>query len=426
MSFNRRNFIRSASLLATCTLTEINAVAAMQHLSNHGNAIAEDDETYWSNVREQFPLTKDWNYLNTGTMGPSPYQVGDAIREGILRNDELGDYGTYDDCIKSIAGFVGAHRNEIAFTHNVTEGNNIACWGLPLRRGDEVIMTDQEHVGGAIPWLNRQKLHGIVLKTFTPARTAAETLERLNAVITKRTRAIAVPHILCTQGQVLPLKEICALAKGKDIYCCIDGAHGPGMLPLDMHELGCDVYAGCGHKWMLGPKGTGFLYVRADFGSVLQPYFVGAGSTTDKWDMAAKPDYMPPYVDTAHRYFGGTQSLALSNGVTAAINFMSTIGMGNVHARIKYLSKYLQQELLSIGDKIELVTPEEEASFGGINSFRIKGVTPLYFFEVCYGKKIRVRTVAENGMNCTRISTHIFNNKHEIDLLVQQAKEMAG
>lgn len=426
MSFNRRNFIRSASLLATCTLSELDAVAAMQHLNNHGNAIAEDDENYWRSVRQQFPLTKDWNYLNTGTMGPSPYQVGDAIREGVMRNDELADYGAYEDCLKDIASFTGAHKNEIALTHNVTEGNNIACWGLPLRRGDEVIMTDQEHVGGAIPWLNRQKLHGIVLKTFSPAPTAAETLERLNAAITKRTRAIAIPHILCTQGQVLPLKEICTLAKEKGIYTCIDGAHGSGMMPLDLHDLGCDVYASCCHKWMLGPKGTGFLYVRADFGSVLQPYFVGAGSTTDKWDMAATPGYMPAYVDTAHRYFGGTQSLALSNGMTAAIDFMNAIGVSNVYARIKYLSRYLQQELLAIGDKIELVTPVEDSSFAGINSFRIKRVTPQYFFDICYGKKIRVRTVTENGMNCSRISTHIYNNKREIDELLQQVREMAG
>ena len=261
--------MRSTSLLAACSLSEFDVMAAALQAKTNGNTVGEDDEAYWSNVRQLFPLTRERIYLNNGTLGPSPYPVIEAVRQGMMKSDEYGDYGGYEDCINSIAAFTGSDKNEIALTHNVTEGINIACWGVPLKRRDEVIITDQEHVGNALPWLNRQKLHGIVLKTFTPAPTAAETLERIAALITKKTRVIAVPHIPCTQGQILPVKEICTLAREKGIYSCIDGAHGPGMLPLNLHDMGCDTYASCGHKWMLGPKGTGFLYVRAGFGAVL-------------------------------------------------------------------------------------------------------------------------------------------------------------
>lgn len=424
MSFNRRNFLRSATLLAASSLAEIDVMAAMQQLKAGGNNIAADDEAYWKNVRQLFPLTHEKIYLNNGTMGPSPYPVIDAVREGMRRSDELGDYGGYEDGVGAVAKFTNAHKNEIALTHNVTEGINIACWGVPLRRKDEVIISDQEHVGGALPWLNRQKLHGIVLKTFTPAPTAAETLNRIAALITKKTRVIAVPHMPCTQGQVLPVKEICTLAREKGIYSCIDGAHGPGMMPIDLHGIGCDTYASCCHKWMLGPKGTGFLYVRADFGGVLQPYFVGGGSSDAGWDMVAKPGYMPPYADSAHRYFGGTQSLGLAKGVVACVDFMEQIGMHNVHARIQYLSSYLQQQLLSVGDRMELLTPTEIISYCGVNSFRIKGVDYNDFYGACSKAGVRIRAVPENGINCVRVSTHIYNNKAEVDTLMEVVRDV--
>jgi selenocysteine lyase/cysteine desulfurase len=418
MYFNRRNFLRSTSLLAACSFSEFDVMAAALQAKTNGNTVGEDDEAYWSNVRQLFPLTRERIYLNNGTLGPSPYPVIEAVRQGMMKSDEYGDYGGYEDCINSIAAFTGSDKNEIALTHNVTEGINIACWGVPLKRRDEVIISDQEHVGNALPWLNRQKLHGIVLKTFTPAPTAAETLERIAALITKKTRVIAVPHIPCTQGQILPVKEICTLAREKGIYSCIDGAHGPGMLPLNLHDMGCDTYASCGHKWMLGPKGTGFLYVRAGFGAVLQPYFVGGGSAGGDWDIVHSPGYMPPYADSAHRYFGGTQSLGLSMGVTASIDFLESIGMGNVNRRIKYLGNYVQQGLLSLGDKIELITPAEEQSYCGVNSFRIKDVPYNEFYKTCFQNNIRVRAVPENGIDCIRVSTHIYNNRQEVDSLI--------
>lgn len=425
MYFNRRNFLRSASVLAACSLSEFDVMAAAMQAKTHGNKVSEDDDAYWNNVRQLFPLTRERIYLNTGTMGASPYPVIEAVREGMMKSDEHGDYSGYEDSIEVLAKFTGCSKNEIALTHNVTEGINIACWGVPLKRRDEVIISDQEHVGNALPWLNRQKLHGIVLRTFTPAPTAEETLNRISALITKRTRVIAVPHIPCTQGQVLPVKEICRLARERGIYSCIDGAHGPGMLQLDLHDMGCDTYASCCHKWMLGPKGTGFLYVRAGFGSVLQPYFVGGGSSGGEWDMVLKPEYMPPYADNAHRYFGGTQSLGLARGVIAAVDFLNNIGMDNVHRRIKYLGSYLQQRLLALDDKIELLTPTEESSFCGVNSFRISNVPYADFYKLCTGESIRVRGVPENGINCIRVSTHIYNDTQEIDKLMKLVEKAA-
>ena len=423
MKFNRRNFIRSASILAALSFAEISDISAKQKINSNGKDIPDDDEAYWRNVRQLFPLSKDFAYMNNGTLGPSPYPVIDAVRKGMMEEDQNGNYGGWEAVSAKLAKFLGANEDEIALTHNVTDGINIACWGLPLKKGDEVILTTHEHIGNAAPWLSRQKLHGIVIKTFSPAMTADETLNRIADLVTTNTRAIAVPHIPCTQGQVLPVKEICALAKEKGIYSIIDGAHGPGMLLLDLHDIGCDTYASCCHKWMLGPKGTGFLYVRKDFQDTVQTYTVGGGSIIGDVNVAVTPILTGEYAKNAHRYYGGTQSSGLYKGVGAAIDFIETIGLRNIHKRVKSLGKYTQDRLLELGGKVELITPTEERSRCAVNGFRVKGVEYTKFYSICAENKIRIRSVAENGLNSLRVSTHIYNSKAEIDKLADLIKK---
>jgi selenocysteine lyase/cysteine desulfurase len=421
----RRKFLKQGSLglLGSIAAPSIFNPLEAAPLPKLEDKIDPENEKFWKLVRQQFPLNKDWAYLNNGTMGPSPYPVIEAVHKGMMDGDVYGNYGGWESTQAKIAQFVGANEDEIALTHNVTDGINIACWGLPLKRGDEVILTTHEHVGNAFPWLNRQKLHGIKIKVFTPAATAAETLERIKALYTKNTRAIAVPHIPCTIGQILPVNEICAWAKEKGIFSFIDGAHGPGMLLLDLHQMGCDAYASCCHKWMLGPKGTGFIYVRKDFQDTLQTYFVGGGSDNGKWNMASTPIQSGAYANSAHRYYGGTQGLGLYKGVDAAIQFIEHIGMENIYNRINYLGKYTQDNLLALGDKIEMLTPTEQASRCSVNGFRIKGFDFTKFYAKCADQKIRIRMVAENEINCVRVSTHIYNNTNEIDRFIEVVKK---
>ncbi len=427
MTQNRRNFIKQSTTAFVAGMVFPKFLeSAVPPLPFNKGMIDSKDESYWHMVRQQFPLSKDWAYLNNGTMGPSPYPVIEATRKGMMDCDQNGSYGGWESTSAKIGKFVGANEDEIALTHNVTDGINIHCWGLPLKKGDEVILTTHEHVGNALPWLNRRKLHGIVIKVFSPAPTAEETLSRITALYTKKTRVVAVPHIPCTQGQILPIKEICSWAKEKGIFAVIDGAHGPGMLQLDLHDMGCDTYTSCCHKWMLGPKGTGFLYVRKDFQETLQTYFVGGGSDTGKWNMMLDPIPMGDYAGSAHRYYGGTQNSALYKGVDAAIDFIEGIGMENIHNRIKFLGKYVQDSLLNFGDRIELITPTEERSRCAVNGFRIKGMEYTKFYGIAAENKIRIRSVAENGLNSLRVSTHIYNNMDEIDKFIAVIKKALG
>lgn len=418
MSFDRRFFLRSAALV-TCSLSELAAMAAKRTVNN-ASTVKDDDEHYWESVRQLFPLVSDRSYLNNGTLGPSPYPVIEATHKGMMRADEFGDYHHADKVLARLAEFIGAEADEMAYTNNVTHGINIASRGLRLQKGDEVIMTTHEHVGNAMPWLNRMKQDGIIIKVFSPKATAEATFKEIEAHVSPQTRVIAIPHIPCTQGQIMPVKEVCAMAKQKGIISCIDGAHGPGMVPVDVKDIGCDIYVGCGHKWMLGPKGTGFLYVRKDMQDDVLPVFATENSAT--WELSEQKVFISDYLSGGEKYFGGTQNSGLMDGVVESINFLETIGVDNVYSRIKYLGRYTQQQLLGLGNKVKLLTPTEDRSYCGINSFVLKGVDNQKFYNDALSKGVRLRYVPESGLNCIRVSTHIYNSTQDIDKMIASIK----
>ena len=426
MISNRRNFIRqvTSGVIGAWVLTSVPETSHARYILSSGENIPADDEKFWKMVRDQFPLTHDRVYLNNGTMGPSPFVVREAVKSYIDNIDVSGEYGGWETARPKLAKFVNVDESEISLTHNVTEGINVVAWGLPLKRGDEVILTNHEHAGNALPWLNRAKYDGIVIKTLKPTQTASENLDRINNLITKRTKAIAIPHITCTIGQVFPAKEIAKLGHDKGLWVFFDGAHGPGMTMLDLKDIGCDFYATCCHKWMCGPKGTGFLYVKKDMLDVLEAKWIGGGSDIG-WDMTVDPPEFKGYVNTAHRYDFGTQNAAIYQGLGAATDFLYHIGMENIVRRGKSLSGYLQQELLKFGDKVEMLTPLEDQSRGFVVGFRLKNMLYDKFGEHATKRGFRIRLVGENKLNSIRISTHIYNNFDEVNRFVEAVKEVA-
>ncbi|MDI6767390.1 MAG: aminotransferase class V-fold PLP-dependent enzyme [Bacteroidota bacterium] len=425
MKTTRRSFIKQVTggIIGTWALISVPETSRARYIISNNEQILPEDELFWKVVREQFPLTHDRIYLNNGTMGPSPFVVREAIKSAIDNIDISGEYGGWEVARPKIAKFVNVDESEISLTHNVTEGINVVAWGLPLKKGDEVILTTHEHAGNALPWLNRAKYDGIVIKTLKPAQSADENLNRINDLITKRTRAIAIPHITCTIGQIFPAKEISKLGHDKNLWVFFDGAHGPGMTMLDLKDMDCDFYATCCHKWMCGPKGTGFLYVRKELLDVLQAKWIGGGSDIG-WDMTINPPEFKGYVDTAHRYDFATQNAAIYIGVGSAIDFLYHIGMDNIVRRGKALSSYLQQELMKMDDKVEMLTPTEDQSRGFIVGFRLKNMPYDKFGEHAAKKGFRIRLVPENKLDSIRISTHIYNSFEEVNKFLELVKEV--
>ena len=426
MYSSRRRFIRQVSqgVIGTWALSALPESSPARYVLSRDERIPNDDEHFWKAVRDQFPLNHDRIYFNNGTIGPSPYAVLESVKRAMEDLDARGEYDGWETARPKLAAFVNVDVSEISLTHNVTEGINIVAGGLPLKRGDEVIMTTHEHVGNALPWLNRSRLDGIVIKAFKPAPTADENLTRVNDLINPRTRVIAIPHVTCTTGQVFPVREIAKLGHAKGLWVFFDGAHGPGMTNLDLKDIDCDFYATCGHKWMCGPRGTGFLYVRKEMLDVVQARWVGGYSDTG-WDLTVDPPEFKGYVPTAHRYDFGTQSAPIYIGLAAAVDFLYHIGMQNIVSRNSALASRLQEELLKLGDRVEMLTPTEARSRAAIIGFRLKNIPYDKFGEHAAKKGFRIRLVPESHLNSIRISTHLYNNFDEVMKFVEAVKEVA-
>ena len=417
----------------------------------------EQDGPYWDFIRTLFPLKSDLTFLNNGTMGITPYPVLEALNKSFHHIAENGAYPMHDGSFEENLGqILGCKGSELAITKNVSEGVNLACRAISLKKGDEVIITLHEHVGGCAAWLYRAKTEGIVLKLAVLGATAEETLNNIKSVKTKNTKVIAVPHIPCTIGQVLPVNEICAWAKANGIISAIDGAHPLGMLQMNLKEMGCDYYSGCFHKWLLGPIGTGFFYASEEILSRSAIHHVAAYSV-DKFDMSTTPPSMGELVNKTARYSYGTFPGPMYDGAKAAMQFYQKIGPALIEKRVKYLSKEVMNGLMEINDNpslkfpvIEVLTPSEDASRGAQVGFRIhehpskisssnaqvtKEGAPIAitamsqslvpgtstpqasqrFCDFARKNNVILRYVAENNIHCVRVSTHYYNNKKDIN-----------
>ena len=202
-------------------------------------------------------------------------------------NYPIWGYEPYNAYRDPLAAFIGCTRDELALVRNATEANSYIANGIDMKAGDEVLMTDQEHPSGEQPWRLKAKRYGIVVKIVTlpkPVTSPAQVLNLFSDAITPRTRVMFFSHISTSTGVVLPAKELSALARSKGILCAVDGAHVPGMMPLNVHDIGCDMYSASPHKWLQAPKGSGFLYVRDE---VIDQ--VWSTVTTAGWDDPEDP-----------------------------------------------------------------------------------------------------------------------------------------
>lgn len=381
-----------------------------------------DDEKFWTVLRAQFPLTDERAYMNTGGLGASPYAVIDAVKAKMDELEKVSETGHTDEVwkdVKTAAGqLLGCDAEELAFTRNATEGINIVCNGLPLKSGDEVITTTHEHVGNVVPWLGLQQRTGIAVKLFEPsAQSARENVDRIEKLITRRTRLISIPHATTTTGQVLPIKAISELAKQKNIWLFVDGAQTAGMLSFNLHDLGCDAYATSGHKWMLGPKETGLLYVRKDMLDVLQAKFIGAYSDNGFDLVKATLAYHP----TAQRYEYGTVNTPLRVGLGAAIKFLQRIGMEQVWRRDQALSTRLFNGLREI-PHVQVLSPANQNERSALIAFKHEKL-PYQEVQIHLDTyKLRTRGVSEGGVNGLRISTHIYNTYEEVERVLEAVR----
>lgn len=200
-------------------------------------------------------------------------------------------------------------------------------------------MTDQEHPGGEQPWQLRAKRYGIVVRKVTlpkPVENGAQVLNLIHDAITPRTRVLFFSHITTVTGVVLPAKELCALARSKGIISAVDGAHVPGMMRLNVHEIGCDMYSSSPHKWLQAPKGSGFLFVRDEMIDRL-------------WNTIATEGWEDPKLRAERFQRIGSSNVPALWGLRASIQLANDIGMERIERRHRQLGDYMLQEMIKRG-----------------------------------------------------------------------------
>jgi selenocysteine lyase/cysteine desulfurase len=286
--------------------------------------------------------------------------------------------------------------------------------GLDLAQGDEVLTSNQEHPGGRCAWLVKEKRQGVRLRELAlpkPAHSPEEILDLVTKGFGTRTRVLVLSHVITGSGAILPVKEICAAARARGIFTVLDGAQAVGHVPVNLHEIGCDAYVGCFHKWILAPAGNGFLYLRQD-----QAARIWTTLANSQWD---------DHKDEGYRFSQrGTGSPTLLEGLEAALDFHAEIGHERILARIKSLGQYLRSELRKI-PQVKIYSPMEESMCAGITVYNIEGWTGPRLQEE-FWKRGRLRPRSSSEIYGLRQSTHIYNSLAEIDRSLALTRELAS
>lgn len=416
----RRNAIKSLGL-AALALPSL-SIQARESLPQ------PNDPQYWKKIRNQFMLSKDSVFFNPGTVGVMPKVVADKmtayvnylathVADWAYKDDNKEEFISGYNNLMSIRTKVGklinASASEIAMTDNVTNGISYLANGIELQAGDEVLTTNQEHPGGRGGWLVKEKRYRILFKEVAigkPIKNAEEVYNDIVKAFTPKTKVLMISHMISGSGAILPVKEICAEASRRGIFTILDGAQTIGHIKVDVKDIGCDAYAGCFHKWVGAPAGTGFMYVKQD---KMKEIWTTVASA--RWDN---------HEDEGFRFTQrGTGNFPVLKGLDAALDFTFEIGPDRVYDRIKFLGQRLRTGLRK-NPKVKIYSPFDEAMCAGITVYNIDGFTGARLQDE-FWSRARMRPRASGEQFGVRHCTHIFNSEEEIDKALSIVGELS-
>jgi selenocysteine lyase/cysteine desulfurase len=448
-SFSRRGFLgRFAGGAAALTLAPWSGPGTLEAAppmpeSVDGGAQPED-ERYWNLVARQFLLREGLSYMNTGTRGPSPRSVFMAQVGALqgLNSDYFGyEQSTYHDEYKKsvrqkMARFLGATEKEIAFATNTTDGMITGTFGVKLGPGDEIVYTNHDHSGGAHPVLQRAAKDDLMVKVidladerFHPPSSPDELLKAFEAAISPRTKLISFCHINYGDGCVLPVKEICEMARARGVLTLIDGAQPPGMMKLDLRALGCDMYAGPCHKWVMAGMLTGFFFIREDVRDRVVPVLTSMATETRTMygPVPADSRYQRLFEEAEAYETHGSHDFASRVSIDAALDFHELITTEAIEARDRHLAQKVHRGLRAI-DGVRVYTSDDPALGCALVAFKVRGVGTKELNELLWkNHDIYIRNVTheEIGWDVNRVSLHVMVTSAQVDRFLGAVAEIA-
>ncbi|NPC49123.1 cysteine desulfurase [Corallococcus sp. AB032C] len=389
-------------------------------------------------VRADFPILRQevrgrpLVYLDSAATGQKPQAVLDAITRYYTHDNAnvhrgvhiLSERATqaFEDARETVRRFIHAKDvREVIFVRGTTEAINLvaATYGRKhVGPGDEVLISAMEHHSNIVPWQMVCDAAGAKLRVIPVDERGELRMDTVDALLTEKTRLLAITHVSNALGSVNPIKELVAKAHAKNIPVLVDGAQSVTHFPVDVQDLGCDFYAFSGHK-LFGPTGIGVLYGKLAMLESLPPY-QGGGDMILSVTMEKTV-----YNRVPHRFEAGTPDMAGAVGLAEAIRYLEAVGMENVSQHDQWLLAYATDALQSIpGLKLVGTAPHKT----GVLSFTLEDVHPHDVGTILDQEGICIRTghhcaqplMQRFGVAATaRASLALYNTREDVDALVK-------
>lgn len=376
-------------------------------------------------VREDFPVLKEVVYLDSTATTQTPKPAVEAMVEYFYRY--AGNHGRgahrlareatnrYEDARENVARFLNAEPSKTVFMKNTTEGINLIANSYPWEAGDHIITTLLEHHSNLLPWLRLQK-KGVNVTVVSPDSKGKVDISSIEKAFTEKTKLISITQVSNVFGSVQDVKNITRLAHRRGIKVLIDGAQSAGHMPVSLKDLKCDFFATAGHKGLLGPQGTGVLYIKEP--DVLDSASVGGGTVSDVEGYTYVLEPSPACFEA------GTPNIPGVIGLGRAVEYVEKVGVSEIEAHEIKLSREAAKRLSEL-DHVEVYGPEDRV---GIVPFNVKG---LHAHDVALildqTRKICVRSGHHCAIPITRFlkvdstvraSFALYNTEEEVDVLV--------
>jgi selenocysteine lyase/cysteine desulfurase len=418
-SVSRRDFARlfavggSAALFADPAFARLMPKAVP--LPSGGASLGE---AFWTDVRDQFVMPPDLAVINAANLCPASRPALEALsaETGNIDRDpsqqNRAKYsGTKEDTRKKLAAFLRVTPDEIVITRNTSESNNLVSNGLDLKAGDEVVIFSDNHPCNNTAWQEKSKRFGYTVKTVAqvnPHPGADYYIDAFTKALTPRTKVLALTHLTSTVGDLMPIAELCRVAREHNVLSLVDGAQSFGLLDVDLSVLQPDFYSGSAHKWPCSAREAGALFINKRSQDRIWPSIYSA---------------YPGAVGISKTFEGfGQRDDATHVALGAAIDFQMRVGRKEIEQRSRGLAQQLMKDLQKI-DGVKLWTSPVPERSAAVVSF-VPGTLDANKLAMALYQRDRVGITTRGGTDRPgiRVSPHFYNSPEEIDRLVAALK----
>jgi len=410
---SRRDFARFAALGGSAAMLSSQAAPGRQK-EPLPPAPSAPDEKYWERVKQQFALSPGLIVMNAANLCPSSLPAWESLLQSTRDIDRDPSFDNRakmtagkESTRKILAAYLRVTPEEIIITRNTSEANNLVSNGIELKEGDEVVVFSDNHPSNLAAWIAKAKRYGFTVRTVqqvNPHPGAEYYIEAFTREMTPQTRVLALTHLTNTVGDLLPVQELCRVARNRGVLSLVDGAQSLGLMDVDLGEMKPDFYSGSAHKWPCGPKECGVLYVNRAAHDRIWPTiysaYTGATGLSKTFEGFGQRD------EPAIIAFG------------EALRFLDGIGRGAIEKRGRELAQSLMEGLRKLGGVQVWSHPDPQRSVAVV-SFR-PGTLDVRKLVAALYQKDRIACATRGGSDRPglRLSPHLYNTHAEVDRTV--------